>query len=103
MTGEGEKKMNQTPTAKTAIRVNAIRPKMHQIILSQDTRPKKRSQRSIRTFHVQASSCRWITRFPVLDGASNGITPTRENQFPTPLETFDNEKMKSKSCAESRK
>jgi hypothetical protein len=50
MTGEGAKKMNQTPTAKTAIRVNAIRPKMHQIILSQDTRPKKRSQRSIRTF-----------------------------------------------------
>jgi len=63
MTGEGEKKMNQTPTAKTAIRVNAIRPKMHQIILSQDTRPKKRSQRSIWTFHAKKPpgfSTQWL-------------------------------------------
>jgi hypothetical protein len=52
-TGEGAKKMVQTPTAQITIKVNAIRPKMHQIILSQDTRPKKRSQRSIQSFHVQ--------------------------------------------------
>jgi len=83
MVGDGAKKMVQTPTAKIPLVVNAIKPRVHQIAVSQDTRPNERSHRSIQFF--------------------NAITPTREDQLPTPLETFDREKMKSKFCADSRK
>jgi hypothetical protein len=83
ITGGGEKKMVQTPTAKIPLVVNAIKPRVHQIAVSQETRPNKMSHRSIQFV--------------------NAITPTKEDQLPTPLETFDREKMKSKSCADSRK
>jgi hypothetical protein len=47
ITGGGEKKMVQTPTAKIPLVVNAIKPRVHQIVVSQEARPHKMSHRSI--------------------------------------------------------
>ena len=83
MVGIGNRKMVQTPTKKIPIVVNAMTPRIDQMINSQGTSPKNKSHRSIQVF--------------------NAITPTREYQFPIPLEICDKEKMRSKSCADSRK